>query len=226
MKIVNDVKKDIINKEDRVTYNIDASDYDMQISFIEDVEELTAKRIGYIERQIRNSYEYRSYVNYLKEELDLTKCSLLPGIDIKNTKVSLEFHHFPLTLFDITEVVARSMLNYADGRSVSTMDIAEVVVGEHYRNVVGLVPLTATLHEMAHNNAIVIPLDKINGNYRDFIIEYAPFIDEHTAEKVDVIEAYNQQLEALAYNKEKLKKRIVNYNVNYNKGGTDNVQET
>jgi hypothetical protein len=166
-------------------------------------------------------------VQYLKNELDLTQCALLPNIDTKEINVSLEFHHFPLTLFDITETVAKSMLKYATGKPVSTMDIAETVVGEHYRNTIGLVPLTATLHEMAHNNAIVIPMNKVNGEYREFIREYGLFLGEDKLEKINVIEAYNNREDALAYNKEKLRKRIVNYNIEYVKEGDEgDVQET
>ena len=226
MKEVIDKKVNLMNEEERVEYHISVSDYDITSNYIENEEDLTAKMIAYVERQIRNSYEYRAYTQYLKEELDLTKCSLLPNIDIKEIKVSLEFHHFPLTLFDITEAVAKSMLKYAAGKPVSTIDIAETVVGEHYRNTIGLVPLTATLHEMAHNNAIIIPIDKINGNYREFVREYGLFLDENILSKIDAIEAYNQQEEALIYNKEKLRKRIVNYSVNYVKEGDEgDVQE-
>jgi hypothetical protein len=224
-----DEKKVIIPlvEEDKIEYHINVSDYNIDISYIESEEDLTAKVITYIERQIRNSYEYKAYIAYLKEELDLTKCALLPNIDIKEIKVSLEFHHFPLTLFDITQAVAKSILKEAVGKPVSTLDIAETVVGEHYRNIIGIVPLTATLHEMAHNNAIIIPMNKVNGNYREFIREYAMFLDENIGQRIDIIEEYNQQEEALLYNKEKLRKRIVNYNINYAEEGDEgDVQKT
>lgn len=227
MKALNEKKLDLMNEEEKVEYSIAVSDYDITIAYIESEEDLTAKTINYIERQIRNSYEYRAYVQYLKNELDLTQCALLPNIDTKEINVSLEFHHFPLTLFDITETVAKSMLKYAAGKPVSTMDIAETVVGEHYRNTIGLVPLTKTLHEMAHNNAIVIPMNKVNGEYREFIREYGLFLGEDKLEKINVIEAYNNREDALAYNKEKLRKRIVNYNIEYVKEGDEgDVQET
>ena len=227
MKALNEKKLDLMNEEEKVEYNIAVSDYDITLAYIESEEDLTAKTINYIERQIRNSYEYRAYVQYLKNELDLTQCALLPNIDTKEINVSLEFHHFPLTLFDITETVAKSMLKYAAGKPVSTMDIAETVVGEHYRNTIGLVPLTATLHEMVHNNAIVIPMNKVNGEYREFIREYGLFLGEDKLEKINVIEVYNNREDALAYNKEKLRKRIVNYNIEYVKEGDEgDVQET
>jgi hypothetical protein len=226
-KALDEKKLDMINDEEKIEYNIEVSNYDMTSVFIESEEELTAKMIKYIERQIRNSYEYRQYTQYLRNELDLTQCALLSNIDTKEINVSLEFHHFPLSLFDITETVAKSMLKYAAGKSVSTMDIAETVVGEHYRNTIGLVPLTVTLHEMAHNNAIVIPMNKINGQYREFIREYGLFLSDEKLEKVNVIEVYNNREDALAYNKEKLRKRIVNYNIEYvQEGDEGDVQET
>ena len=36
------------------------------------------------------------YGFYLKEELDLTKCALLPNLDCSDGAASLEFHHFPM----------------------------------------------------------------------------------------------------------------------------------
>jgi len=225
MKTVNEenIQLEVLNKEEKVEYAIEVEDFDIEVNYIEDETELDSKEIQYIERQIRNSYEYRSYIKYLKTELNLTTCSLLPGLDVKDIKFSLEFHHFPLNLYDITNIITKSMLKEAVGKPVSTMDIAKTVIGEHYRNVIGLVPLSKTLHEMAHNNAIVIPLNAINGKYRDFIKEYSLHIEDSTLDRINAIEEYNQKEEALAYNKEKLKKRIVNYNINYIKEADDDV---
>lgn len=223
MKVINEINLNTLTEEEKIEYTIEVSDFDITSNYIEDETELDSKMIQYIERQIRNSYEYRSYINYLKTELDLTKCSLLPNLDTHDIKFSLEFHHFPFSLYDITEIITKSMLKEAKGAPVSTFDIAKTIIGEHYRNVIGLVPLSKTLHEMAHNNAIVIPLKSINGKYREFVREYGLHIDDSTLDRLNAIEEYNQKIEALAYNKEKLKKRIVNYNINYIKGDTDSV---
>lgn len=209
-------------KEEKIDFNISISEFDMGISAIESEDELDPKTIKFIERQIRNSYEYRNYIKYLKEELDLTKCALIPSIDTKDINVSLEFHHFPFTLYDLSDIVARSMIDASD-KPVSTIEVAEKVMQEHYENKVGLVPLTKTLHEMAHNNSVVIPLDKVNGNYKAFIQEYRQYIPEDLTDQIIIKEEYNNSESAKEFNKSKLKKRIVNYNIDYNNEGDDNV---
>ena len=217
-------------KEEFTEYKIEISDYDSQNAYLEFEEELDKKAISYIEREVRNSYEYRSYVNYLKEELDLTKCSLLPNLDINKIKnISLEFHHYPMNLFEITEAVGKKMISDAkENEKVSCFDIAEQVVAEHYKNNIGLVPLTKTLHDMAHNKAIIIPFDKINGNYKNFLVNYDKYISEDVKERIKEAEILNlSDSENIdIYNKTKLEKNISHYNSEYNKkkdeGGNSN----
>jgi hypothetical protein len=225
MKAINEKDKtipDLPNNEEKIELNLSVSDFDMSSVEIGDMEEIDAKLIGYIEKEVRNSFEYRGYIQYLKEELDLTKCALLPNIDTKITPVSLEFHHFPFTLYDITEVITKSMVHKAKNKTVSCFDVAETVVLEHFRNNIGLVPLTETLHQMAHNNAIIIPINKVNGNYKEFIKRYHPFIESDKVERIIMMESYNGSEDAKKYNNNKLKKRIVNYNIDYNR---ENNQE-
>jgi len=225
MKMPEELLKDKVefkNDEEKVEYDLSVSDFDMSINDLESLEDLDEKTIMYIEKQIRNSYEYRSYINYMKEELDLTKCAILPSIDIKTTPVSLEFHHFPLTLFDVTQTVATSMIEESE-TPVSTLDISEQVMLEHFQNNIGLVPLTKTIHEMAHNGSISIPFDKINGNYEKFIEKYNNHMDPDFIERIDALKRYNSSEEAKNFNDYKLKKRIANYNVNYNREDDSDV---
>jgi len=219
MKTIDEEKnvQDVVNNEDKIELNMSVSDFDMSVAEIDSTEDIDMKLVSYIEKEIRNSFEYRSYVQYLKDELDLTKCALLPSIDVKTTPVTLEFHHFPLTLFDITETIAKSMVHKAKSETVSCFNIAEEVVLEHFRNNVGLVPLTETLHQMAHNNAIIVPINKVNGNYKEFINKYKAFIEHDKLDRITMMEAYNDSDDAQQYNNDKLKKRIVNYNIEYRK---------
>jgi hypothetical protein len=222
------IKKSFVNDEKKVEFDISVPEFDIKVNHLASAEELDEKTIMYVEKQIRGSNEYRSYVRYLKEELDLTKCALLPAIDIKSTPVSLEFHHFPYTLFDITGIVGRSMISEAgeDG-TVSTFDIAERVMREHFENHVGLVPLTETLHQMAHSGAVAIPFDKINGNFRAFSDRYKDFIEPDFLDRIEALERYNGSEEAKESNDFKLEKRIANYNVKYEREESEdgNVQQ-
>jgi hypothetical protein len=206
------------NDEEKVEFNLSVNNFDMSINELKDVEDLDEKTVFYIEKLVRGSNEYRTYINYLKEELDLTKCSLLPGVDIKTTPVSLEFHHFPYTLFDITNIVGKSMISDLQGNgSVSCFEVANEVMHEHFRNHIGLVPLTLTMHEMAHNGSIIIPFNKINGNYNEFTEKYRDNIEKDFVERLDALKIYNSSEEAKKFNEYKLKKKIANYNIKYNK---------
>lgn len=144
------------------------------LSPMESIEELTEKRIKKIESLIRQSFEYKNYITYIKEELDITQCALLEGIDIKDISgVSLELHHAPFTLFDIVEIITNKMFDDMPvGTTISNFDIAKQVMYEHYAGNVGLVPLTKTIHEAVHNGVIVIPASKIYGNYIKFMEKY------------------------------------------------------
>ena len=205
-----------IKPEEKIEFDIEVSEFDQEPAQIESEEDFDEKTIMFVERQIRNSYEYRSYIKYLKQELDLTTCALLPNVDIKTTPVSLEFHHFPLTLFDITQIVGISMIrNVEEGDTLSTLDIAEKVLLEHYKNNVGLVPVTKTIHEMAHNGSIIIPFDKINGRYDRFLETYSEEIPEGLADRIASMKIFNSSDEAIQFNDYKLTKKIVNYNIEY-----------
>jgi hypothetical protein len=217
MKINEELRKgDIKNDEEKVEFKMKVSEFDIAQSHLEMPEDLDAKTIKYIEKEVRNSYEYRSYIKYLKDELDLTRCSLLPNMDSKVLPINLEFHHFPFTLYDITETIGKSIIDdLTENETASCFDIAEKVIEEHFQNNIGLVPLTETLHEMAHNNAITIPMDKVHGNYKKYVEKYRNHISPESLDKVSIMEIYNESEEAKEFNRKKLKKKIVNYDIDY-----------
>lgn len=227
MKKIENEKIDITTPENVTNYDISISNFNIENAYIELPEELDAKLIGYIEKEVRNSYEYKAYVSYLKNELDLTRCSLLPGINIKEMNVSLEFHHYPMNLFEIVETVGNQMVkNCKEGEKISCFDIAQKVVEEHYLNNIGLVPLTKTLHDMAHNKAIIIPMNKIHGNYKAFLRKYSDYISDDIRDRITEAEMNNDSDESKLYNQTKLEKNISHYNVDYirsNDNGDDGL---
>lgn len=210
-------KNNLPQDPEKITeYDIDISVYDIDTASLEFEEDLTEKVVSYIEKEIRGSYEYRKYTQYLKNELDLTKCSLLPGIDCSNGAASLEFHHYPMNLFEITETVGRQMLNsLSEDEKLSCFEIAERVMEEHYRGNIGLIPLTKTLHDMAHNRSIIIPISKVNGNYKKFIKKYNSYIPEDIKDRIKDAEINSETDESLLYNQSKLEKNISNFNITY-----------
>jgi len=219
MKDVNiniDNPDDLINEEKSTVEDIEVSEFNPECERLELKEDLDEKTISYIEREIRTSYEYKKYLNYLKTELDLTKCSLLPNIDCSDGAASLEFHHYPINLFEITEIVGTQMIEtLGEHDKISCFDIAERVMEEHYKGNVGLVPLTKTLHEMAHNRSIIVPITKVNGNYKAFLKKYDSYIPTEIKDRITDAETTSISDDAIAYNNSKLEKNIVKYNITY-----------
>jgi hypothetical protein len=126
------------------------------------------KTIKRIEKFVRGSIEYREYVNFLKEEIDMNQCAFFPKLTRED--VSLEIHHSPLTLYDITSIIFNHMQIHDVNPTV--FDVADEVMKVHYEGLVGLIPLTYTAHELVHSGDIFVPVDKVYGNVKAFYNKY------------------------------------------------------
>ena len=82
----------------------------------------------------------------------------------------MEFHHYPFTLYDIVTIVMNS--HVINKTPFTSFSIAKEVMQLHYRNIIGLVPLTKTTHELAHEGEIFLSTKQVFGNYKQFISEY------------------------------------------------------
>lgn len=135
------------------------------------------KLIKKIEMVVRSSPEYREYIKYLKEYVDLTACHFFN--QVKNNgrrKISIEIHHEPFTLFDITNIVLTRWIE--NGMTLNTFLIAEEVMKLHFQNKVGLIPLSITVHELVHDGKIFIPLQDVYGKgFIQFVQDYDVYID-------------------------------------------------
>lgn len=133
--------------------------------------------IKQVERVVRSSQEYRDYIKYLKDYMDMTKCTYFSGLTNKGGKrISIHIHHEPFTLYDITMIVVNKHLDL--DKPINILDVAEEVMYLHYTNMVGLLPLSATVHELVHVGKIVIPLQIIYGNFIKFLDQYDRWITD------------------------------------------------
>lgn len=144
----------------------------MQISIMNEKEKV--KLIKNIERIARSSMEYKQYIKFLKDEIDMTKCTYFNGVNNKNKRVSIEIHHEPFTLFDITQMVVDKTLD--EGKPLNLFLLAEEVMKIHYMGLVGLLPLSVTVHELVHNGKLFIPLQCVYGNFVKFLETYERYI--------------------------------------------------
>lgn len=138
------------------------------------------KFIKRVEKIIRSSQEYKDYIQFLKEHLDLNKCIFFQNVTSekgngKRGRVSIELHHEPFTLYDYVAVVLSRFEE--DGLPINDLLIADEVLELHYSNQVGLVPLSKTMHQVIHNSEkLLVPLNMVYGNYSEFLDKYEPYI--------------------------------------------------
>ena len=169
----------------------DVPEIDMQCYNLEDDKEYE-HYIKDIEREVRRSYEYRVFIRYLRENMNMSKCSFLKGVNNEESfDVKIEIHHYPFTLRDIVEIVYRKRSYYNEDLNIEM--VAKEVMILHYKLLIGLIPLSETVHELAHNGRIFIPVDKVLGRYNLFVNYYHQFCSPEQLETLERIENYTER---------------------------------
>ena len=146
------------------------------------------KFVNRVERVVRSSLEYRDYIQFLKEHVGLDSCIFFQNISNdginKKSRISIEIHHEPFTLYDIVNTVLTKYQE--EGLPINDLNIADDVMLLHYENKVGLVPVSKTAHQIIHNSTkLMVPLNMCYGNYSQFIEEYEPYISDDMYEKLE-----------------------------------------
>lgn len=160
---------------------MDIEDYDL----LDDKDR--EKYIKDLEREVRSSYEYRAMIQYLREYMNMNSCAFMPNISNDTTRrIRIEIHHSPFTLRDICVTVINKRMK--TGEPLTTESIAYEVMYIHYSLMVGLIPLSETVHQLVHTQYIFIPVDKVYGYYKNFVQTYRDFIDPELLDKLDELE--------------------------------------
>lgn len=135
------------------------------------------KYIIEIKKTVRNSYEYRRMVSYLKDTVDMNRCSFYQNVtNIDTSKIKIHIHHEPFDLETICRIVYRKRNAYRESTEVES--VAKEVMFLHYNMMVGLIPLAETVHELVHNKFLFVPIDRVYGVYQRFADAYWDFMDE------------------------------------------------
>jgi len=143
------------------------------------------KFIKTIEQMVRSSMEYKDYIKFLKNNMDMNRCLVLKNIANSNNKrYSIEIHHEPFTLFQIVDAVITKCED--EGQPLNPFYIADEVMRLHYDEKVGLIPLTKTCHELVHSDKIFIPLQLVYHKYNDFFEEYYDMISDNAKEALEI----------------------------------------
>ena len=160
---------------------MDIEDYDL----FDDKER--EKYINDLERHVRSSYEYRNMVQYLREYMNMNSCASIPNITNEvNRKIKIELHHSPFTLRDICVTILNKRMK--NNEMLTIESVAYEVMFVHYSLMVGLIPLSETVHQLVHSQYIFIPTDKVYGYYKNFVKTYNDYIDPELLDKLDELE--------------------------------------
>lgn len=142
-----------------------------------------------VEKLIRTSREYKTYIENLRTNVFALNHDSILG-NITTADVDLEFHHYPFTLYEIVEVV---MLKHViDKKPFTSFAIAKEVMELHNKHVIGLVPMTKTMHELAHSGEIFLTQDQIFGDYKTFMTMYNGGVTIDMQNKIQAMEYYSQ----------------------------------
>lgn len=187
----NEVNK-IVNIESRTnTENIELKNidgyYTERYYFTDYYDDAKLKKlIKGIEKAVRGSNEYAKYIGFLHGTLGLTNCAVLGHI-AGSKEVTVEMHHYPFTLYDI--VYFNVMKRILNKEKINTFLVAREVLQDHYDNLIGLVPLSLTVHQLVHAGEIFVNINSIYGDVNGFVEKY------NIAMNDDIIERYNKIVE-------------------------------
>lgn len=151
--------------------------------------ETTKERRKCIERikgLVRSSMEYKDYIFYLKQFAQFDRCAFYQQLSSSNpaSKAKIEAHHGPLTIDDVCAIVLQKYID--EGMEINELLIAEEVLELHYRNMVGLTPLSKTVHQVITNSdKVFVPVYMYYGNWMEFLDEYSEYVDEKYFDKIE-----------------------------------------
>lgn len=140
---------------------------------------------------IRKTPEYKKFIIFCKQFLNMNKCAIFKNYNMYNGFI-INLHHAPLTLFDYTNIITKKSL--VENNYYIKNDVMNAVIRLHYQLKVGLVPLSPGVHDIIHklhkikNEKKDIPPVYILFNWKQFIEEYKQFIDESLFNKLETLE--------------------------------------
>ena len=144
-----------------------------------------------IEREVRGSFEYKHMIDYLRNYMGMDQCSFIQVSNKDNYNIKIEIHHYPFTLFDIVEIVYKKRASNYESLDVEM--VAKEVTLLHYKLLVGLIPLSVTVHQLVHEGKIFIPVQNVFGRYKLFVDMYKNYCEPEQLETLNRIEKYSYE---------------------------------
>lgn len=149
------------------------------------------KYVTEIEKTVRGSIEYKWMIEYIKNYMDMDKCAFFQNVsNADRSKMRIEIHHSPFTLYDIVITVIQKRLYYKEDMDVEM--VSREVMELHYKLMVGLIALSKTAHELVHSQYLFVPLQNVMGRYDLFIDYYKEFMPPELLDTYERIESYSK----------------------------------
>lgn len=167
--------------------SIRANDSVMDLPFYQTKETLADPEtyrnfIKNIESRFRRSPEYTAYKAYLMG-LGMDHCQIMGNIESEKG-VDIELHHNILNLFDDCILICEHILNTVG--YVSSFDIIQLLINEHFANRIPCCFLSTTAHQMyTDDKESYIPPDMTWGKWWELLAKYRYGITYDIANKVN-----------------------------------------
>lgn len=191
---VNNSEYNVINIGKLPPFDIEDYDYFDDKAF--------KKYMKALELMIRHSVEYQMMVQYMRENLEMRQCAFYENITNEETaKIKIHLHHEPLTLYDICITVFNKRCRFNESLEIEL--VAKEVMFLHYKLMIGLIPLSETVHILVHQGYLFVPTNKVLGNYKQFINLYGDYMDP---DQRDILE----RIEQMTYTYNNNQKDILN----------------
>ena len=136
--------------------------------------------IKYIEKLTRHSWEYKKMIDFLREKIDMNYCAFFKNVNNKINGIKIEIHHEPFTLYDISSIIISEFIK--EGYPLDIPNIVETVLIIHYYGLVGLIPLSKTVHELVHAGEVFVPISYVFGDIEGFFNKYRKYMTENQKE--------------------------------------------
>lgn len=171
------------------------------------------------ESRFRASKEYKAYKSYLIEYLGINRCQIFGNITTEDADI--ELHHNVIGLFDICLLITSHVINTVG--VISTFDLIQLLIKEHWENRVGVTFLSETAHQMYTNDpGGYIPPEMTFGAWWELLSIYRYGITYDLANKIiKYLQKYQNNTNTSV--NIQLQEQILSY-AHYNEYGTP-VQE-
>lgn len=145
------------------------------------------KCIKQIEKKVRTSMEYAHLIKYLRTNMEMDRCEFFHNFKAGKRRGMIEIHHAPFDLYSLSDIVMKKFEK--ENGYINQNLVAEEVAELHYSGLVGLIPLSVTVHELVHDGKIIVPLNCVYGRFVEFTQRYYEFIDD------SLMDMLNQNIE-------------------------------